>query len=204
MSGTNPRLGDRNPELNGHADARFKQVAKAFEDAFLARGADSEVGASFAVVLDGEIVVDLWGGYKDLANNEPWQEDTLACCWSVSKSVCSTLALGMVDAGILNLDEPVCTYWPEFGQNGKSHILVRHVLEHRAPVVFVDAEMNPGDVFNWDIMVRAIESTSPNWPIRAGTGVPQSNLWLPAWGVVRTGQRRSSTGTFRTRATGPA
>jgi CubicO group peptidase (beta-lactamase class C family) len=131
----------------------------------MAHGSDSEVGASFAVIWNGELLVDLWGGFKDVATEEPWQQDTLVCCWSVSKSLCSTLGLGLVDAGLLDLDAPVCAYWPEFGQNGKADILVRHLFEHRAPVVFVDADLQAGDVFDWDIMVQAIETTAPNWPI---------------------------------------
>ncbi len=161
----NPRLQGRTPPLAGRVDDRFSAVADAFEEAFMARGNDAEVGASFAVMRHGELLVDLWGGFKDLDTDEPWQQDTLVCCWSVSKSLCSTLGLRLVDAGLLELDAPVCTYWPEFGQSGKADILVRHILEHRAPVVFVDADLQAGDVFDWDLMVRAIETTTPNWPI---------------------------------------
>ena len=67
--------------------------------------------------------------------------------------------------GSSSLDVPVCAYWPEFGQRGKEEILVRHLFEHRAPVVYVDADLQPGDVFDWDIMINAIEQTDLNWPI---------------------------------------
>ena len=69
----------------------------------------------------------------------------------------------LVDRGLLELDRPVADYWPEFGQRGKEAVLVRHLLDHRAGLSYVDPELQAGDHYNWDVMVRALELTAPNW-----------------------------------------
>lgn len=160
----NPFLQGRKPEVFGRCDPKFQGVADVFADNFAKRGEQGEVGASCAVMLDGDLVVDLWGGYADVAAARAWDKDTLTCCWSVSKGLGAALGLIMVDRGKLDLDAPVARYWPAFAKNGKDKILVRHLFDHRAAVTFVDAALKPGDIYDWDVMVRAIEDTAPNWP----------------------------------------
>ena len=160
----NPLLGSLNPPIQGHADPSFRAVAEAFSKSFEINGFDAEVGATCAVMVDGEMVVDLWGGYADIASETPWQDDTLVCCWSVSKSLVATLGLMLVERGALDLDRPVAEYWPEFAQRGKQTVLVRHLLDHRAGLSYVDSELQRGDHYDWEVMVRALENTAPNWP----------------------------------------
>lgn len=159
----NPHLGGLRPEIFGTCDPKFQPVQDAFEQNFYARGADGEVGARCTVLIDGETVVDLWGGYADPQKNEVWKDDTLVCTWSVAKGACTTLGLMLVDQGKLDLDAPVATYWPEFGQNGKHEIPVRFLFDHRAALSWVDQDLAPGDLYDWDIMVAAIETTAPNF-----------------------------------------
>ena len=73
----NPLLGDLSPGVEGHCDPGFGAVADAFKESFQINGFDAEVGATCAVMVDGEMVVDLWGGYADVATETPWQKDTL-------------------------------------------------------------------------------------------------------------------------------
>jgi CubicO group peptidase (beta-lactamase class C family) len=160
----NPLLGNLTPSVQGHTHPGFSGVADAFEESFKINEFNAEVGATCAVMLDGEMVVDLWGGYADLDSKAPWQRDTLVSCWSVSKSLGATLGLMLVEQGLLELDRPVADYWPEFGQCGKQAVLVRHLLDHRAGLSYVDPELEVGDQYRWDVMVRAIENTAPNWP----------------------------------------
>ncbi len=160
----NPFLQGKTPSVFGRCDRKFQAVADAFAANFTERGEQGDVGASCAVMVDGELVVDLWGGFADVAGDRPWAEDTLSCCWSVSKGLGAALGLMMVDQGKLDLDAPVARYWPAFGKNGKDKILVRHLFDHRAAVTFVDAALKPGDLYDWDTMIAAIEATAPNWP----------------------------------------
>lgn len=160
----NPFLQGLRPEIHGFVDPAFAQVREVFEANFFERGADGEVGASCHVMVDGRTVVDLYGGYAEPEAVRGWKRNTIACSWSVGKAALTTLGLMLVDQGKLELDAPVCRYWPEFGQNGKEGVLVRHFFDHRCGVSYVDAPLQEGDLYDWDTMVRAIEQTSPNFP----------------------------------------
>ncbi|HEX6344712.1 serine hydrolase domain-containing protein [Umezawaea sp.] len=87
-------------------------------------------GASAAVYLDGEPVVDLWGGCADEEGARPWERDTITGVWSTTKTMTALCALVLADRGDLDLDAPVAEYWPEFAAEGKGKVLVRHVLGH--------------------------------------------------------------------------
>src|SRR6202008_3006580 len=75
-------------------------------------------GAALCVYHRGEKVVDCWGGTRDVAGR-PWEEDTLALSYSTSKGVVSTLMHMCVDRGLIDYDDPVREYWPEFAHGGK-------------------------------------------------------------------------------------
>lgn len=122
-----------------------------------------EVGCAVCVYADGQKVVDLWGGVADPKAGKPWSRDTIVSTFSVSKALISTMGHMLVDRGVIDLDEPVAKYWPEFGQNGKEGILARHLLDHRCAISYVDRRLEPGDLYNWDLMIEAIEQTKPNW-----------------------------------------
>jgi CubicO group peptidase (beta-lactamase class C family) len=162
-SGLNPFLNGKKPDISGHCDPLFQAVADVFEQNLTQRGADGEVGASCAVVIDGEMIVDLWGGYADVEEDRAWQEDTLCCCWSVSKTAGALLTLRMIDQGLIDPNAPVADYWPAFAANGKDGVLVRHLLNHTAGLSYVDADLADGQVSDWNTMIAALEQTSLNW-----------------------------------------
>jgi CubicO group peptidase (beta-lactamase class C family) len=117
--------------LSGRCDARFALV----RDALTARlDAGDELGASLVVDIDGDTVVDLWGGWCDAERRAPWAEDTIVNVWSTTKTVTNLAALMLVDRGRLDLRAPVAAYWPEFAANGKEAVEVRHVLAHTSGV----------------------------------------------------------------------
>src|SRR6201996_1656623 len=91
---------------------------------------DGDAGGSVAVFVDGEPVVDVWGGYADADRAVPWQQDTITNVWSVTKTMTALCALILADRGELDLDARVGRYWPEFTQAGKENVLVRHLLAH--------------------------------------------------------------------------
>ena len=106
----------------------FEEVRRAFEGNF---DAGLEVGASVALTIDGKPVVDLWGGAANSAG-DPWVENTIVNVYSSTKTMAALCVLMLADRGALDLDAPVAQYWPEFAQNGKAHVLVRHVMSHSA------------------------------------------------------------------------
>jgi CubicO group peptidase (beta-lactamase class C family) len=147
-------------EVSGRCDGAFEAVRSAFEASFRAQ---SEVGAAVAVVVDGRLVVDLWGGYADQACTRAWQRDTLVNVYSTTKAMVALCAQRLVDAGRLDLDAPVAKYWPEFAAAGKGEIPVRWLLSHRAALAAV-REPLPGEaLYDWDAMCRALAAETPWW-----------------------------------------
>lgn len=115
--------------VRGRVEAGFEPVAEAFARTFAEHG---ELGAAFAAYVDGRLVVDLWGGVADRDRELPWREDTLVPVFSGTKGLAATCLLLLIERGRLDLDAPVCRYWPEFAARGKERILVRDVVSHQA------------------------------------------------------------------------
>src|SRR5262245_56041293 len=110
--------------VRGFCDERFAAIGELFRTGF-ERGSDE--GASLAVAMNGAVVVDLWGGYSDVAHSRAWERDTVVRVCSTSKVVVALATLMLWDRGRLDLDEPIATYWPEFAQNGKDTVTARQV-----------------------------------------------------------------------------
>lgn len=107
----------------------FEAVAEEFERNLLERG---DIGAAFVAFTDGRPVVDLWGGLADRDLGRPWLRDTLAGIFSGTKGLVATCLLLLIERGALDLEAPVCSYWPAFAAQGKETILVRHLVSHQA------------------------------------------------------------------------
>ena len=146
--------------LAGHCDARFNAVRDALEGNF--RDHD-ELGAAVHVRVGGRSVVDLWGGYRDLAGTSPWQRDTLVNVYSVGKGVLAILALGLVQRGLLDLDRPVRELWPEFGVEGKQAVSLRTLLSHRAGLPAVRRRLPEAAMFDWSLMCSELAGQPPYW-----------------------------------------
>jgi CubicO group peptidase (beta-lactamase class C family) len=144
--------------VEGHVDPAFQVVRDAFSANF---ERDEEVGASCAIVVNGKMVVDLWGGFTDQNQDKAWRHDTIVNLMSVAKGISAVVVHILADRGLLNLDAPVTRYWPEFGQNGKGSVLVRHVLDHRAGLEVLSEALWPGAVYDWNAMIGAIERQEP-------------------------------------------
>ncbi|MFI7444105.1 serine hydrolase domain-containing protein [Nonomuraea indica] len=117
-----------------HCDPRFSRVREVFERHFTD---GEELGAAFAVYLDGELVVDLWGGVADRHTGRPWRQDTPAFAYSCTKAITATVLLQLAERGLVEVSAPVAEVWPEFAVEGKAAITVEHLLTHEAglPVV---------------------------------------------------------------------
>ena len=168
--------------VHGHADARFDKVADALADE-LSTGA--EVGAAIAVDTDGELVVDIWGGYADAAKTVPWGEDTIINVWSSTKTVTSLAALMLADRGLLDLDEPVAKYWPEFAANGKQDVRVRHLLSHTSGVAGWQEPMAIDDLFDWEKATSLLAAQAPWWEPGTASGYQALNFGFLIGEVVR-------------------
>jgi CubicO group peptidase (beta-lactamase class C family) len=148
-------------QIDGHCDPRFDAVRSAFVHN-LETGAD--VGACVAVTVDGELVVDLWGGYLDEARERPWREDSIVTVFSTTKTMTALCALMLADRRELDLDAPVARYWPAFAANGKEGVLVRHLLGHTAGLPGWDEKVTLDDLYDWEKIVGLLERQAPWWP----------------------------------------
>lgn len=144
--------------LGGFYDPRFERVAEEFEKNYRQRG---ELGASVCVMLDGEAVVDLWGGTARADTGEPWNADTLSIVWSSTKGAVSFCTHLLGARGRLDIDAPVAEYWPEYAQNGKAATTVKMLLNHQSGICAVSDPLPDGAYADWEMMVKAIEKQTP-------------------------------------------
>jgi len=133
-------------------------------DAFAANfESGREVGASFAVAVDGELVVDLWGGHADAAKTRPWERDTIVNVFSTTKAMTALCAHMLVDAGSLDVDSPVARYWPEFAQAGKEKITTRQLLSHSAGLAAIREQLPTEAFYDWPRMIGTLAAQAPWW-----------------------------------------
>ena len=169
-------------DLLGKCDDRFDSVRAA-----LVRNLDSgeELGASLVLDIDGDIVVDLWGGFCDEDRTVPWSEQTITNVWSSTKTVTSLAALMLVDRGQLDVDAPVARYWPEFAAQGKQDVLVRHILSHGSGVSGLDQPAVVEDLYDWTAATSRMAAQAPWWPPGTASGYHALNFGHLVGEVVR-------------------
>ena len=147
--------------INGTVAPGFEAVRAAFENNFATQG---DVGASVAITIGGEMVVDLWGGTATFDSGEAdWQEDTIINVWSTTKTMSALCCLMLADRGDLDLYEPIATYWPEFAAAGKENVATRHVLSHSAGLSGWDEPLVFEDVLDHDKIAKLLAAQAPWW-----------------------------------------
>jgi CubicO group peptidase (beta-lactamase class C family) len=146
--------------LGGQWSARFDALRELFAERL---ASSDELGASVALNIGGEMVVDLWGGWADEARTVPWAEDTIMGVFSTTKTMITLAALVLVDRGALDLDASVAAYWPEFAARGKEAITVRHLLSHTSGVSGWEQPVRVEDLYDWDKSTAMLAAQAPWW-----------------------------------------
>src|SRR5690349_15526202 len=147
--------------VEGTVGRGFEGVRQAFAGNFAHRG---ELGGACCAFVGGEQVADLWGGIRNKATGEPWQQDTMVIVYSATKGLAAmTLALAH-SRGWLDYEERVATYWPEFGQQGKHTITVRQLLAHQAGLFAFDESLDRDLVADLDRLAIVLARQKPAWP----------------------------------------
>src|SRR5438270_2765464 len=154
-------------EISGHCDDRFAAVQQVLQEN-LDSGAD--LGASVAIFVDGEPVVDIWGGWADETRSRPWERDTLVNVYSTTKTMTALSALVLADAGDLDFNAPVSTYWPEFAAAGKDAVQVRHLMSHTAGLSGWAEPMQPTDLYDWEKATSLLAAQEPWWEPGTASG----------------------------------
>ena len=147
-------------KIHGTVDPRFEKVKEAMASNF-ADGLDH--GAAVALMLDGELVVDLWAGYADKAKNKLWQRDTIVNVWSSTKGVVAAAVAMLSHQGKLHYDKPIASVWPEFAAGGKEQITLNQTMSHISGVNGLNVKVTEEDLIAWTPYVDALAAMTPNW-----------------------------------------
>ena len=150
--------------VNGGYESRFERVFAHFLGNFLTRG---EIGAGVAVTLEGDTVVDLYGGFEDLESRSRWTEKTMPVVWSSTKGATSICLHNLAFRGILDLDAPVSEYWPEYGVGDKSATTVKMFLDHTAGLPAIKEPVPQNAYYDWPVITKILEDAELWW--RPGT-----------------------------------
>src|SRR5262245_14142719 len=184
----------------GFCAPQFEPVRDAFVANFTA---GNEVGASVCVTQNGVPVVDLWGG-EAVKGGAPWQRDTIVNVYSTTKTMAAISVLVLADRGAVDLDAPVARYWPEFAQNGKEGVLVRHVMSHSAGLSGFDPALRgPEALYDWDGIVRGLAAQKPWWTPGDGSGYHALTQGFLQGEIVRRVTGKSIGKFFREEIAGP-
>ena len=147
-------------EVHGFVEPGFEGVYDAFVENFRER---HELGAACCVYRNGKKIVDLWGGVRDKNSAAPWEPDTMAVVYSTTKGL-AAMAMALAHSrGLIEYDEKVSKYWPEFAQNGKENITVRQLLAHQAGLFAFDEPVGIEDVRDLDRLAEIMARQKPAW-----------------------------------------
>jgi len=146
--------------VKGQCKPKFAELQSEFERNFSERG---ESGASVCLSVNGEIMVDLWGGVANRATGEPWERDTVSIVFSCTKAATALCAHILIDRGLLDVNALVTDYWPEYGKHGKENTTVAMMLNHESGLPAFREPIKPGGFYDWDYMIKRVEEEQPFW-----------------------------------------
>ena len=147
-------------EVYGEVSQGYEAVAEAFSNNFQQF---EELGAAFCLYVEGESVVDIWGGVADVNSGRPWERDTLQLHFSTTKGLAAICAAMLYERGELDYEKAVSHYWPEFANGGKEEITVAQCMNHQAGLASVDAELTLDEICEKEPVLRALEAQVPLW-----------------------------------------
>jgi len=161
--------------IHGYVAPGFEELREEFIKNFTKRG---ELGAACAIYYKGEKVVDLWGGYRDAKSRAPWEENTMVMVFSTTKGLAAMTVAVVHSRGLIDYDEKVATYWPEFAQNGKESITVRQLLSHQAGLPVLDKKLTLEQVADLDALAEVLARQKPIWEPGTKHGYHAATLGL--------------------------
>lgn len=187
-------------DIQGVCPPRFDAVRRAFSDNF---AEDLELGARFALAIEGKIVVDLRGGWADRDRTAPFAEDTLTPVFSTTKAIASLMIARLVDQDRLGYGQRVVELWPEFGAAGKDSLTVEQVLSHQGGLCGLPGPMTPADWFDWDGVCARLAAMTPLWPPGSASGYHPVTFGYLAGEIFRRADGRTLGTALRQDIAGP-
>jgi CubicO group peptidase (beta-lactamase class C family) len=154
-------------EIHGTYAKGFAGVAET-----LAKQIDAglDIGASVAVMRDGEMLVDIWGGHQDVERTVPWEENTIVNVFSTTKTMAALCALMLADRGELDFHAPVRRYWPEFAQAGKGDVEVRELMGHTSGLSGWEERLDVEELADWERCTSLLAGQAPWWQHGTASG----------------------------------
>ena len=193
-------LGASRGSVNGCYDPKFEPVISEFIRNFEER---EEQGASLCFNINGETVVDVWGGRRHPKQDEDWQEGTLSVVHSVTKAAVSMCAHILIAEGKLDIRARVTDYWPEFGQNGKEDVTVEMMLNHSVGLSAIHNPLPEGAFLDFDLMAETLAREEPWWKPGTRHGYQMATYGWTVGELVRRASGRSLGRFFRERLGDP-
>lgn len=164
-----------NFEVNGYVKKGYESIKNVFAENFAIR---SELGAACSIYRKGELVVDLWGGYKNHSKKEEWKKNTMAVVFSATKGVASMAFAHLHSKGLFEYNDYISDYWPEFACNGKENITISQLFSHRAGLPVVETPLGLSDLNNWDYIDSVLSEQKPNLKL---SGIQAYHAYSIGW-----------------------
>jgi len=187
-------------EIHGTCAAGYEPVREAFAENFAER---DEIGASVAVAVGGDTVVNLWAGWADIGRTREWREDTLTNVWSTTKAMTSLCAHLLIERGELDQDAPVARYWPEFAAGGKAEIPVRWIMGHKSGLTGLSVPVSLQDYYDWEKITDLLARQEPLFPPGSTTGYQAITFGYLVGEVIRRITGQSCGTVFGSEISGP-
>jgi CubicO group peptidase (beta-lactamase class C family) len=187
-------------EIHGTCAPGYEPVQEAFAANFAER---DEIGASVAVSVAGQPVVNIWAGWADPARTRPWQQDTLTNVWSTTKAMTSLAAHVLIDRGELDPDAPVARYWPEFAAAGKAGIPVSWIMSHKSGLAGLTVPLSLQDYYDWDKITGLLAAQEPLWEPGTASGYHAITFGFLVGEVIRRISGQSPGRFFASEIAGP-
>jgi CubicO group peptidase (beta-lactamase class C family) len=174
-------------DIGGFVEPGWEPVRSAFEKNF---ELGEEIGASACVYHRGRKMVDIWGGAFDEKGGRPYDDSTVQLMFSTTKGIVAIAVAMCVQRGLLDYDEKVATYWPEFAAHDKGEATVAQLLSHQCGLICPDAPVTLADALDWKTITSMLADTKPDWPIGSGHGYHALTYgWLAGELIRRTDGR---------------
>jgi CubicO group peptidase (beta-lactamase class C family) len=180
--------------IQGTVASGFEKVKGEFERNFNER---DEIGAACAIYLEGHNVVDLWGGYTDKDKTSLWMKDTIVPVFSTTKGLAAMAVALACSRGLLDYNEKVCVYWPEFAQNGKELITIKQLLDYQAGLSVIDEKITLDIISDFDSLAKILARQRPVWEPGTKQGYHcWNNQWFQSEIIRRVDPKKRSLGIF--------
>ena len=166
-------------------------VAPGYEsvgEVFRKHHSQASAGASFAAFVAGKKVIDLWGGQQK--DGSLWRDDSLCVIASGTKGICAVAVLMCVERGLIDLDAPIKSMWPEFAVGGKGEVLIGDALAHVAGVPGLERQVSVAELSDPIYMAQLVAEQMPFVPIGAPSYHAMTFGWI-AGELVRRADGRS-------------